>query len=142
MLDNRVTESSRTRSPKDSDELSARDVLFHIGRTRRISVRTRRISVCTASGVLIILQCHLTRFNCDERDARVDAESGPARVDTQASCGENQVGKETEGSFVSHSEVGRFRLGSDVFSSPVFVEGKVVVGCRDDSLHCFQVPRL
>lgn len=127
-----MTESSRTQSPKDSDVLSALDVLFHFA-------RRRRISVCTASGVLIILQCHLTRFSCDERDAIVGAESGHAGVDTQASCGENQEGKETEGFYGSHSEVGRLRLGSDVFSSPVFVEGQVVVGCRDDSLHCFQV---
>lgn len=102
----------------------------------------RRISVCTVSGVLIILRCHLPQFNCDERDARVDAESGPSGVDTQALCGENQVGIEIEGFRVSQfdSEVGRFRLGGDMFSSPVFVDGEVVVGCRDDLLHCFQVP--
>ena len=137
LFDDHVTKSSRTQTPKGSNELSALDDLFHI-------FRMRRISVCTASGVLIILQCHLTQFKCDERDARVDAESGSAGVDTQALCGENQVGKEMEGFCVSQfgSEVGRFRLGGDVFSSPVFVDGEVVVGCRDDSLHCFQVPGL
>ena len=92
--------------------------------------------------MLIILQCHLTQFKCEGRDAIVDMKSVPAGVDTQALWGENQVGKEIEGFCVSQSgsEVGRFRLGGNIFSSPVFVDGEVVVGCRDNSLHCFQVP--
>lgn len=32
-----------------------------------------------------------------------------------------------------------FSLPNDVFSSPVVVRGKLVVGCRDDHLYCINV---
>lgn len=99
--------------------------------------------MCTASGALIILQCILSHLKPDERNGILDASGELPGVETHALSRETQRGDGKEGGegvLQSCCEVGRFKLGSDVFSSPVFINGEVIVGCRDDSVHCFQVP--
>ena len=39
------------------------------------------------------------------------------------------------------SPLGAARLGAPIFSSPVVCAGRVVVGCRDDGLHCLTLVR-
>jgi len=36
-------------------------------------------------------------------------------------------------------EMGRFRLSGEVFSSPLLLGNKLVVGCRDNFLYCLNV---
>ncbi|KAL7616053.1 hypothetical protein Lser_V15G03171 [Lactuca serriola] len=36
-------------------------------------------------------------------------------------------------------EFGRLDIGGDIFSSPVFICGRIFVGCRDDYLYCLEI---
>jgi outer membrane protein assembly factor BamB len=54
----------------------------------------------------------------------------------------HETDENTELNAKACEHVAALKLPGDVFSSPVMLDGRIFVGCRDNNLYCLQVPEL